>query len=744
MEPNYAFRRELATVHRPDRRDPQKRPEADEIEITSDWSILIGSRSGEYMRRLARDLQDYLLVSMGVPVLLRHADDVAAASRTEARAIVLATSAELPQFGASLTEPRSYRFEVSADRMIVCGFDERGAGQGSYYAEDLMNLREAPYLKRQQTVRTSLFSPRLTHSGWGLDDFPDEHLNAIAHAGMDAIMIFVRDVNTTPLGFVDFNDLIDRAALFGLDVYAYSYFRNLFHPDDERAADYYESTYGALFEACPRLKGVILVGESCGFPSKDPRTSGELRRNAPAAQKLEKFERLQPARRIDPLSEKATESAEKANASKPNPGWWPCTDFPQLLTVIRDTIHRRSPDAEIVFWTYNWGWAPAEDRLALIRSLPEKITLMATFEMFEFMRREGIKSYTVDYTITFEGPGQYFSSEAQAAAERGIKLYTMSNTGGRTWDIGVIPFVPVPGLWDRRHRALRKAKADWGLSGLMESHHYGWYPSFVSELAKWAFWSPQVPVEQIGRAIAERDYGTAAAPFVLEAWAIWSEAFRDFVCAREDQSGPGRIGSAYPLVFRNDRAFPASPYAMNGSRIFGTAYQPANTDRQSPGPVRYGVEIRRMIGMAERWEEGLRKIREAVGLMPEKKRTEGRRLEGLGQFMLCAFRTAIHVKQWWLLKNKLFAETEAEPALRLLDEMERLARAEIANTELAIPCAEADSRLGWEPSMEYVADVEHLRWKMGQVERMIRGELAAYRKALIEFREGRALQAEST
>ena len=34
-------------------------------------------------------------------------------------------------------------------------------------------------------------------------------------------------------------------------------------------------------------------------------------------------------------------------------------------------IRRENPDADVVFWTYNWGWCPEKDRLAFIRSLPD-------------------------------------------------------------------------------------------------------------------------------------------------------------------------------------------------------------------------------------------------------------------------------------------------------------------------------------------------------------------------------------
>ena len=42
------------------------------------------------------------------------------------------------------------------------------------------------------------------------------------------------------------------------------------NPFEDGAEEHYDSTYGKLFRECPGLKGVILVGESIGFPSRDP------------------------------------------------------------------------------------------------------------------------------------------------------------------------------------------------------------------------------------------------------------------------------------------------------------------------------------------------------------------------------------------------------------------------------------------------------------------------------------------
>jgi hypothetical protein len=690
-ERNYEFRQRLDQVHRPDRRDPGLRPEQDEVAFEDGWRIVVDEAASPYVMRLAQDLQDYLLISMRVSVLLVRESELAASARTRERRIVLGTMAELPEVGEGLSVPRSYRLSCEPGRVVVCGCDERGIGQGCYYLEDLMNLREGPFLAACEETREPVFSPRMVHSGWGMDLFPDAHLNAIAHTGMDAVLVFVKGVDRTTVGYLDINDLIARAANFGLDVYLYSYLLSEKHPGDADAEAFYERTYGELMKAHSGAKGIVFVGESCEFPSRDPHTTQKLR------------------------------SQRLPTDSKPNPGWWPCVDYPEWLDLVKRVIRRYNPDADVVFWTYNWGWAPEADRLALIEALPKDVSLEVTFEMFEDIERRGVPTRCVDYTVSFVGPGGYFSSEAEVAHERGLRLYAMSNTAGLTWDFGVIPYEPVPFQWARRHEALLAAHRDWGLCGLMESHHFAWWPSVVNELAKWAYWRPHVSAEDMIERLARREFGPEGGPFAVQAWREWSEAILDYVPTNEDQYGPFRVGPAYPLLFADEEiGFPCADYAHFGSRILKTNYQPHD-------PSIVDGEIDCLTALASRWEQGMAAMDRAVEAAPERKRVECRRMQGLSGFVLCCVRTTINVKRWWQLRQEL-AAADAGEVEDVLERLAALAEAEIDNTRAALPLVEADSRLGWEPSMEYMADPAHLEWKIDQVRRVIDVELAAYRR----------------
>ena len=713
IESNYQFRQRLAQVHVPDRRDRHASPAAGEGMIETGWRIVISESAAPLIVNAARDLQDYLFTSMRVSTLVVRSRQLAQDGRDQRNVIILGTKTDLPAAGRRVTRPRSYRLLSAPGRVIICGHDDRGVSQGAFYLEDLMNLREAPILRAMDVVREPLFSPRMVHSGWGIDQFPDSHLNAMAHHGFDAILVFTRGVDHTTQGYLDFNDLVERAAGFGMDVYLYSYLRSTKHPSDPDAKAYYDSTYGALFKACPRAKGVVLVGESVEFPSRDPKTTGQPY-DAP------------PADGLPP--------------TKPSPGWWPCRDYPQWVGLVKRAIRKYSPQADIVFWTYNWGWAPESARLALLRALPTDITLLVTFEMFEQVRHERVTHVAVDYTLSHVGPGQYFKSEAAVAKRRRMRLYTMSNTGGLTWDCGVIPYEPAPFQWARRHAALHEARRRWNLSGLMESHHYGWWPSFISELAKGSFWAPSPPAAILARALARRDYGAQAASLVVKAWRDWSEAIRrDYIPTNEDQYGPFRVGPSYPLIFHpnlsrsfaaKDVKIPAAWHASNGNRIVFSLYRPLDDPRQSPGSCRVAVEIRSLRRMAARWRAGIRSLETALPLMPAHKRSAGDQLLNLGRFLYNTMTTVMHVKAWWMLNQQLLVTDKPRTMRKLLNDMERLARREIENAYATIPLVEKDSRLGWEPSMEYMTDAAHLRWKIAQVQTVLRSDIPDYRRAL--------------
>lgn len=704
-EMNYEFHKKLLEVHPKNILNPDAVKKDGEFEIQSGASVFIPNDASDVIITAARDFQDYLFDALGVSVIIKKG---ASASSGD---IALRLSDKKEDLGDG-DGYMGYRLTVSESVEIIA-HDDRGAAQAFYALEDFMTIRKAPYLECGVWERKAMFSPRMIHSGYAVDKYPNEHLSAIAHAGMDAILVFVKGVNMTPSGFLDFNELVYRAAKYGLDVYAYSYIKSELHPKDKGANEYYDGIYGKLFEACPGLRGIVFVGESVAFPSKDKNTTGTI----------------------------SMGTEDGIPQTKIHPGWWPCEDYPEWMVMIRDTIRAYKKDADIVLWSYNWGWAPLEYRERIIRTMPKDISLLVTFEMEEQYEDDGATEMTVDYTLSRVGPGDYFLSEAKIAKEEGIRLYSMTNTGGLTWDFGTIPYEPFPYQWQSRHDKIIEAKEKYGLCGLMESHHYGFYPSFISEICKWNFTDDKNKPKDMMKKIFASHFGEENADSVDEAMKKWSEGINHYHTTDSDQYGPFRIGPAYPLNFSKKLVPPSAPYAHFGARILNVEYSAFEYEMFShtgapPIEIRMsrlhsipqvGIfhQLKHLVIMREKMNEGL-----DILMKIENKNDELLSLVNLGRYITANLTTGINTKKFNITRAQMVAETDLDIIEKKLDELEQIARDEIKNAEDSIEIVEADSRLGWEPSMEYLGDAEHIRWKIRQVKYMLASDIAAFRAGL--------------
>jgi len=685
MEKLYQFRQKLLNIHRPGRICNAVWERIDGLVIDTSWTILQPADAGIIIQNAARDLQQYFSISME--------RQLAVVSTAGERQIILQ---------ATLTaEKPSYRISVSDSTILINGTSEKMTAQGVYALEDQMNLNEGPVIKVQDQVYTPLFSPRMIHTGiGGADPFPDAHLCAIAHMGMDAIIIgaSIDDDESSARS----NDLIARAAAYGIEAYAFAHFRNRYHPSHPDAGEHYAEMYGKMFRRHPGLKGVIIVGESCEFPSHDERTTGKTWR-------------------------------ESLNDDKPSPGWFPCNDYCEFVSMIRDVVRKERAGADVVFWTYNWGYIDADLRLALIESMPQDITLMATYEMFEtFDIRPGLREVCTDYTLYFAGPGKYFSTEVEAAAKRGINFITMSNTGGNTWDIGGVPYLPVPGQWLKRYEGLVDAHKRFTLNGLMESHTYGFWPSFIPELAKAAFTAPQADMSALVRAIAVRDYSEPHADTVLAAWEHFSEGMRHCVPTNEDQYGPCRIGPSYPLFFVKHEPIPIGPESTNDPNWTCDPVYRFNPDCME----RLIYEIEEYSRMAEEFHAGNALLSAVIPTLAANKRPYAEEALTVSRFIENTARTTVHVKRWHKAKIHLgvYVDSKAiwtggrkdmddarSPVLPLdvredrehwIRELLEIGEAEIRNADDTRALIHANSRLGYTAELHYTCTDEQLDWKI--------------------------------
>ena len=698
MEKHLDFEKRLVMIHKPNRVNPEAVKSLKGTQITDQWKITYPAGAGVVLCNVVNDLQDYFQVSMNLTLALETA--AAPADKT----IFVSVDESLAE--------RSFRTQV-AGGIVITGTNERYAAQGCYALEDTLNLNEAPIIEEGDSTRQMRFSFRTINSGMRGDGYPDKHLQMIAHSGLTAVDVYLRNLLGDPEEVERTNRLVEQAASYGLDVYCFPDFKNTVHPDEEGSFAHYDGMYGKVLELCPGLKGFIIVGESCEFPSKDPRTTGKSWQ-------------------------------ESLQDEKSSPGWFPCSDYPQFVALLRDVIHSHSPETEIVFWTYNWGFEEQELREELLRNVPNDITMMATFEMFEKVDvAPNIQEVTTDYTLWQIGPGKYYASEAKIAKERNLRMYCMSNTGGNTWDIGGVPYLPAPQRWIQRWQAVTDTQDNLKMDGVRESHSYGYWPSFLTEMAKYAYMTPKTDMNALLERIIIRDFGKEHVDAVLKAYALFSEGISHCVSTNEDQYGPSRVGPSFPLVYKNWELIPKCTATGKDVNPEGWPVYTYNLDMTEK--LQYETEeFRTMAGL---FEAGCTILSGVIDKMEDAKKEDVMHILQVAQYIANNALTVYHVKRWHYLKGQLgvFVEgvptwvggrknmPDAKKAVKplvpvadkqpVLLEMLAIAKAEIQNAKNTIPLVEANSRLGYEKEYGYSCDKEHLEWKIRLAERMIQEEL---------------------
>lgn len=665
-EEPYAFRKQLDTIHEVGLRDPVVNPNADDFAFKDGATVAYDAAAGTLVKRAAEDFADYLATSMGV---------VAKAAACSVGTVTVALDATLA--------PRTSVIVVSNAGVSVTAGDARAAMQALFHLEDRMNLRRAPYLKRGTENRRQLLSPRMVHSGYATDKFPDAYLGKIAHGGFDAILFYISGWNSTRAGKTDIAALIDAAEAWGLDCYLYNEMRAELPPDDPGAAAQYDSVYGEMARRFPKAKGVLVVPESCHFKSRDPR--------------------CRPTGLV-------------------SSGAFPCSDHPQWVAGLEKAFRQGDATKDFIFWTYNFCWYNDRDRLAFIEKVSPTVTLNVTFATAGEVPYHAVSSganFTVeDYSICEPGPSPHFEKEAAAAKARNLRLFATANTAGRTWDFGCSPYEPVPQQWKRRFDAIRGAQKRWGLVGLIDSHHYGYVPNMIAELSKEAFVEGGMPFDEHLRAIAARDFGERHADEVVALWDEISAAMCDYVATGDNQYGPFRLGPACPYrvgakPLRIDAA-PGSDDAMPGFRTYMCN---VNYGYSTPGkgvmpeklPLTWRVkhEVRVFTAAGRRFVAAAEKLRSFADELDGARREKARREAGVVEYVGRSFLTCANIKAGALADRAGDTET-----------VRRLARDEYENTRAALPLLEEDSRLGFEPSMQYYGGRDTVRWKLREMERL--------------------------
>ena len=482
VEQSYTFAKLLSEGGWQVRRDPGAKPNANEIAIPAHgWTLLVKSEASAPLRQAAADLRDYLEKSMQIQVKLESG---ASLSGLENRSGVIAAGSrsDFPGCGAALTGTKDYQIVVHPERVVVCGYDELGAMYGLYNLEERMDLRQGPFLPRDlNTVRHSLFKARMTLSGLGWMEWPDNYLATLPRYGFDSIFASVY-VNPNgvpgPPPFWDLmraqdparvHDLVHRAARYGIRLYCPMVYLYTGTPENEQGL---RKLVRDIVTEFPEIRGYVLLTE--GFFYKTWFGAG---------------------------------GEGKLDLREWTKNWG------REVEIVTDECHKLNPAIEVLPWDYNIDFRPDQVELNryVIDQLPQGSIPLVTFENGKGFSFDGEHASVRDYSISQIGPSEVAAAQIDEARKRGMRgMYVKADTWA-SWQFGTFPYLPFPYQWYERYRALEKS----GVDGTMESWSYGFKPNFVAELRDWYSWSDAPPLDDLLRQIARRDFGAGSEALVL-------------------------------------------------------------------------------------------------------------------------------------------------------------------------------------------------------------------------------------
>jgi hypothetical protein len=219
--------------------------------------------------------------------------------------------------------------------------------------------------------------------------------------------------------------------------------------------------------------------------------------------------------------------------------------------------------------------------------------------------------------------------------------------------------------------------------------HYGFTPSVPAEICKWGTWTSSssgndpASGQTLLERIAARDYGAAAAAHAVRAWRTWSTAFKEYPFSGAMALGVIQKGPAHPFFL--DSSY--QPLQAAGRQF--------KNDLSWTRPWGPELALQQLEKVDKGWSEGMGDWDKVVENADPALRQAAVREKGVAQAILSSLRSTINLGRFYQLRETLEKETRPAESLRLLDQMQSLLEAELANSRQALAVVRLDSRLGY-------------------------------------------------
>lgn len=427
-----------------------------------------------------------------------------------------------------------YEILVDKTTCIISASDSEGIRRGIYYIEDEMvrrggaflpigTIRRRPHI--QKRITRNFFTPHEANLELkdDKDYYSENYLARLSHDGINGLWLFVRLRDFVPSDIVPeygiggekqlqkLRALAIKCARYGIGLYplgvepASTYSNKVLkekHSDmlgahfwntDNRAVCPSTAKGSAYAEEC-MFKLFTLVPELAGFISI---TTGEA---------------VAGCGGVGTPDEIDCPTCKAAGLTK-------AMALAKTERLMQRGLKRAKPDGEFISWTYGARSWTDDMMIEHCRVRDKNIPLMNNFEDKGTCIQLGKERTTLDYWLSFPGPGQLFTLNARHAD--GAPVYAKIQVCC-SHELATVPYVPVPGVLYDKYVAMRR----YGTEGVMYCWFFGNYPCMMNKAAGELAFLPFIEskkefLEQLALLYTEAENAKTLA----RAWEIFEDSY---------------------------------------------------------------------------------------------------------------------------------------------------------------------------------------------------------------------------
>jgi hypothetical protein len=585
----------------------------------------------------------------------------------------------------------AYVLTINEHSINVSAASELGLARALVELERRMGERGGPFLAPTRETNSPSFSPRYVSSyfslltdplGNDLDyGFPDGYLNTLFHQDAEGIWLYVllQDLVPSPVfgelskgsaaRLQRLRELVQRAARRGLKVYLYL--------NEPRAQ------FLSFFEKYPDIKGQP-EGNTAALCTSTEMVQKHLRGSCETL-----FREVPGLGGVFVITASENLSNCYSHSHRKKPACPRCSQrasadvIAETIRCMSEGVWAAAPEAKFIVWDWSWHSVLGEEvPEQIIQRLPKGVGLMADFERGTRIERGGVPMNVEEYSISTIGPSPRAMARSRQAKTNGLDFLAKIQLS-TTWECGTVPFIPVPHLLSLKARAMRSI----GVGGTMATWTIGSYPSPNTEAFAVQNWNPALSMDGVLRRVAMRRYGPDATDATVRGWKKLGVAFyEEFPFSTSPYAGPLQHGPSLPLYIRD------IPPPFGNATLFNCKDDWSHWT----APYRPELMVQLLHHLCDRWDEGLKDLRDGMAKMP----LGGSAANARYYRAQADYGVAWMVGYYWRAYANDLEFYMARDA-KDVEKMKHIAAAELKSTQEAFRLVCLDSRLGWEAELQY-------------------------------------------